>query len=409
MNSQNIKTLLLGAKEKITVIGVSGIGDELLDFFGKENKSHISIHVLCESDNFLFSRSLISDSFLLNTRVSFSNLIIDQHKISNYASSETQSNIDIKVCYLDFPLRIVVIDTDVYVNNWILLPNNSYKKINEKDEDHNEIISYINLMLNENVGLKYSAPYKNKKGIVTEIIELFDEDRIRRGIFPRSSFYDSDFIKLVVWVFIFDRKGQLLIHKRATNAKDNQGMWDKSVGGHADYIQDVDTSRTVPREVIEELITDENIGNQFIKTNDSDIIFLGDWRYDKRGYYPFEEIKKLKDKWAFFKLPGHYRTTSPRILPDGRKKNNEVIADTYLFVLSDEISLENIDNFQNSSYVLIAPSQLKTVYDRSKNNMPVDDIFIDSVPLFTPDIEYALTSKLRKHLEDFSKVITETL
>ena len=36
------------------------------------------------------------------------------------------------------------------------------------------------------------------------------------------------------------------------NAKDNQGMWDKSVGGHV-AINDIDTVKAVARELAEEL------------------------------------------------------------------------------------------------------------------------------------------------------------
>lgn len=369
----------------------------------------IECKIFVESDANLFTKSLISDTEIADERVSFSKLMFDQRRlVDNLPRKFSKLDVEVKICYLDLPTNFVISDGKIFVSDWIITPINNYSEIKSSTQRGKSLRQFAEYILSEDEGGKYCAPYRNKKGEVTETIELFDEDRVRRGIFPRSSFYDTDFIKLVVWVFIFDRKGRLLIHKRDENAKDNQGMWDKSVGGHADYLVDVDTSKTVPREVIEELLTNEKVGNKFVRTNDDDVIFLGDWRPSKRDDRPFHEIREYDSNWVYFKLPDGFRTTSPRILPDGSQRRNEVIADVYMFILSDEITDDTLVDLENSDYKFILPTDLKTSIDRARFDGG-DPNFEEKSPKFSPDLTVAFTSKLRDRLEEFQAFVASNL
>lgn len=397
----NIVEILKKSKKEIVIIGVAGIGKEIISFLNSDEKP-ASIEIIVENENYLFAKSRLTDNSFSKKRISFHNLLFENRQISEINTSK-HSNLSISVCYIDIPIRIIISDGITYINNWITIPNQDYNKV-ELHIDNQEIKDFIEIMLNKHVGKKYSAPYYNKKGAKTETIELFDEDRIRRGIFPRSAFYDSDFIKLVVWVFIFDRQGNMLIHKRSANAKDNRDMWDKSVGGHADYKNDIDTSKTVPRETIEELITNETASNNLIKTNDEDVIFLGEWKPELRKSNPFLELNNYKHNWAYFRLKDFIRTTSPRILPDGTIRSNEVIADCYLFLLSEDINSNNLENLENSAYKLLDPNDIKNAMDKAKLEMP-DENFDNEIVKFTPDMKYAFSSKLRNDLIEFSEYI----
>ena len=124
---------------------------------------------------------------------------------------------------------------------------------------------------------------ETKKGNRKEVIYNYTADHVMLGQMPRDSFYGSDNYKLVMWALIFDREGRILIHKRSINAKDNQGMWDKSVGGHIS-LNDYDTITGASREIAEELYTCEEAEQGHSKNdgwtaiNKDKIIYLGKWK-----------------------------------------------------------------------------------------------------------------------------------
>ena len=76
--------------------------------------------------------------------------------------------------------------------------------------------------------------YENDKGPgvynslpTDEMLVMYDRENVPRGIFPRKAFYNTDFQRYSVWLLVFTRDGRILLHKRAPDAKDNRGMWDK--------------------------------------------------------------------------------------------------------------------------------------------------------------------------------------
>ena len=105
----------------------------------------------------------------------------------------------------------------------------------------------------------------NKKEITTkskdQLLLSYNTKREPIDLQPRDSFLNSSNAKVVVWAFIFTKDKKLLLHRRKDNAKDNRGLWDKSVGGHVER-SDLESSKAIAREVAEELYTDECYGNK---------------------------------------------------------------------------------------------------------------------------------------------------
>ena len=86
---------------------------------------------------------------------------------------------------------------------------------------------------------------------------------------------------LSVWAFVFNRKGQLLLHQRSASTKDNRLLWDKSVGGHVD-LRDTSTSVTAKRELVEELLLPEAEYTRYVRADLGDIVDFGEWNPRKR-------------------------------------------------------------------------------------------------------------------------------
>jgi len=395
--------IINNTKNELVIIGVSGYATDVRNFISENHKNDkISITVFCENENYLFAKTRLLDNNVSSKRYSFFELKSDVGSISDDLGKTIKSkNVNIEVCYIDIPIRIIKSDDKIYINNWVTIPTDDFVEVNKDDE---QVTEFLSLMFNPEIGRKFVAPYWKENERV-ETIELYDENRIRRGIFPRSAFYDSDFIKLVVWVFIFDRNGKMLIHKRKANAKDNRGMWDKSVGGHADYTKDIDTSVTVPREVIEELKTNEINNTSLLIPNPEDVIFLGEWNPSIRYNFPFEEIKHYENQWIYFKIPKKVRTSSPRLLPNKTIKNNEVIADTYLFLLAKD---DDIKDFKNSQFKLLDPNIIKSAIQNSDQGKK-DENFNEKKLKFSPDIKYAFSKDIREDIETFSRAIKKNL
>lgn len=174
--------------------GMVGLGQSL-------NK--INCKVFVESEDNLFTKSLISDTEVADNRVSFSKLTFDQRRVlDNLPRKLADQGVEVKICYLDLPTNFVISDERIFVSDWIISPVDNYSEINPDTQRGRSIKLFAEYLLDNNKGGKYCASYRNQNGDLTETIELYDENLVRRGIFPRSSVYDSDFIKLVVWVFI---------------------------------------------------------------------------------------------------------------------------------------------------------------------------------------------------------------
>ncbi|HEX7242194.1 MAG TPA: NUDIX domain-containing protein [Longimicrobiaceae bacterium] len=416
----SLHEILRSAKRSVRLIGVVALDpdwEDLLPRWAQAATENPEFHVLvlCESDNLLFAHSFLSDTEAAPVRREFSELrfirdrasedlsqmVIAQYDAASKRGTAVNQFLTVEIMYLQIPVSIVEVDGQTFASVATYTLDGHYEEISEDHPWAEVVRTYSAAYFDKQQGRKYADTPGE------EVLELFDHNRIPRGIYPRRSFYDTDYSQLVVWALIFDRQGRLLIHRRSDNAKDNQSMWDKSVGGHVDFAQDVGTSRAVVREVIEELYADElkkDIG--VWAPSDEEMIYLGEWRPKQRGRNPFREISSFDQEWAFFRLREYQRLYSPREMPGGRVRRLRVIADVFLFVAGSGLTDDSLGELQNSKFKLMDLSELKSVMDRALRKEEVlgfDDT--RNIPLFTPDLVNIMTGELRAALTDFSQYV----
>lgn len=265
---------------------------------------------------------------------------------------------------------------------------------------YEEYARYFDVYLNS-----HYTTEETKKGNKKEVIYNYSFDHAVVGQMPRDSFYGSDNYKLVMWALVFDRQGRILIHKRSNNAKDNQGMWDKSVGGHI-AIKDKDTIVGASREIAEELysVEEEEQGhtrkNGWSNVNKDNIIYLGKW---KETRYPNIGSSLHLEPDEFYSFSFDSRLTeqpidSMRVLPDGTRIKAKCFVDFYFVIASEEFRL---DELKNSKYLVLSPGMIKEcakmrildqqMQERIKNENP-ENSEIPSRFEVTPDLEYMINS-----------------
>jgi len=444
------KREIKSVKKELTIIGIINLeidfndfAEDFLNLFKKNKK--LLLNILYEFDNQLFSYSLCTDTSYAEPRISFTDLKFKRDLIfslkdsilnlggcfsekeidtitqkikkresiskdveSKYKKSKQISDrINILQTHLPISLNVMKFDDKIYFLSTLdrIGAIKDYKEFSENDSWFSQVKGYIENYLDKSKTGKYSA----KHG--TEIIELYDQNKVPRGIFPRNCFYDTDYHQFVIWDFIFDRQGNMLIHKRKDNAKDNREMWDKSVGGHVDWDKELSSEKTAVREMIEELFEDELNKETMSHFTESEknIIYLGEWRPKKRKGLPLEEVKNFKGtEWVYFKIPEQLKINTPRHFPDGSIKRLRVIVDSYIFIANQTLSPENLKalGLKNSPFRLMPLSQLKNETDLGKyiNDKGEEEEFIP-----TPDLEYIMTGSFRDMLEEVSQYIKYTL
>lgn len=85
-----------------------------------------------------------------------------------------------------------------------------------------------------------------------EHFDVYDEQGRHRGTAPRSACHgDPRLIHRTAHVVVFDRRGLLLLQKRALGKDIQPGKWDTAVGGHLHPGEDWETAAR--RELAEEL------------------------------------------------------------------------------------------------------------------------------------------------------------
>ena len=285
----------------------------------------------------------------------------------------------VKVFCDDIFLKMLKIDDEYF-----LVSSDGDDCMYKKTEDQ-DFIKYFQRCIN-NKNVAQLTKKGNKKEIVPCYIENVNSKdknkiRIRIGQRSRDAFNFAKtgsmvFIKNVIWALIFDRNGNLLLHKRGMNAKDNQDMWDKSVGGHIS-IDDPDSVYGARREIVEELYTKEEAeqGHSQI-AGDKDppgpnpewIIFLGQW--DKTRYPQFSEslrsdtYMKLKDNESYcFKYDcplTDEKIISKRILVDGSEVLANCFVDLFFVITAKDFDTQKL---QNSEYLLARPQDIKRYFE----------------------------------------------
>lgn len=399
------------AKERVLVVGTVPFDIEWERVFRvwAKSRSNPSMRVRAESDNCLFAKAFATDSASAARRVTQRQLsVIRDRAVKDlpglYADEHHGDTLDadLQVVHLEVPLSIV--DADGRRFTHLSLPGleTDIKEITPEDDAWQQTEQLLEFVFADTGGGKFSAEPE------AEALEIFDHDGKPRGVFPRASFYDTDYTQLVVWALILDRNGRLLIHRRADNAKDNRGMWDKSVGGHVD--PEEETSRTVVREVIEELFVDEmkeeGLGFQPFQVKPDDVVYMGEWRPDIRGRHLFKEARQYGSRWYYVKIPEPQLLYSPRTLPDGTVRGLRVRADVFLFVASPILDDSLLDTLKNSVYKLIDANELKSAMDIAQAGGAVSSFdHTHTVPRFSPDLVNIMTGKLRDELQEFAELV----
>ena len=380
--------------------------------FKKIDETNLHCKFIVESSNQLFQTSLRTDtSYSIGPRITFTQLKMRQNLIKKEISKSDKrtKQITFLLSSLPLPISIVCIDNELW-----FLPATGYfenierfKKLNQGDVWYELLNNYYVSLTDSQKDARYlSLPQK-------ELLELFDQDQIPRGIYPRDCFYNTDHYQFVIWDFVFSRKGEILIHKRSSNAKDNQDMWDKSVGGHVDFKKERSSSIAAVRELIEELFTvekKEQTGHEFsLLTENLDKAYnLGEWRPEGRDSEYLNPVIQLEtntgigeEPWVYYKIPGSsIARNTPRILPDGKgERKLRVLVDVFIFISNTQLTnQESLKQLQNSDYQFVDPSLLKTWIETGKDDH--GDIFEA-----TPDLNFIMDGKLRDVIEEVSQLI----
>jgi hypothetical protein len=123
----------------------------------------------------------------------------------------------------------------------------------------------------------------------SELIEAYDEITNKRvAIFDRDAFLTLEYKRASIWGFIFNRKGQLMLHRRSNTTADNRNMWDKSTGGHVD-LTDASTVETAKREFIEEVYMKDSEFSNYNNSKIEMVVDFGEWRRALRADASFVE------------------------------------------------------------------------------------------------------------------------
>jgi len=411
------------ARREVVLVGVSQLfqSPESWNEFTKKvlpelEASDVKLEVLAESDNQLFQLSLGLDdkSTSESNRISFSELKIRRGLVFRECTKTEDRRVQWKfgISSVIIGFSGIKIDDEIYIlplHN-PMLGYSHHKLLKPSDIWYQEISSFITGMRSSDGQGRYVAQHGE------EMLELFDKDGIPRGIFPRGSFYDSDHAQFVVWGFIFDREGRMLIHQRSETAKDNQGMWDKSVGGHVDFTLERSSNFAAVRELVEELFTDEKpakddeddtySGLEFLKPSFQNSRYLGDWNPGSLGTDYFTQIAleeedstEGKEPWFYYQVANDLEVNSPRLIPEkkgGGQKRLKVISDVYVFLAAPKLNQRSLRQLKNSKYILCYPSELRTWLEAGER---------DGEPFKgTPDLNYVMTGKLRDTLEEASQI-----
>ena len=442
-NREELLDLIKQAKKRIRVLGAVAFSlpyDEYKkDWLKKINAGTLQVEIICESESALNYSSLIS----ANKRVSgeersynIGNLMniksAPLQKVREYLANnnckyiEPQEDSKKKQCfslrttYLPIPVPVINIDDDYYIAFALtaFCDLDKFEKLSEKHQWWNEFKKYFNAYFDAPLGAKKYSTEISAKDNRTEVLIMYNDDRHVLGQLPRDSFLDTTKVKVVIWGMLFSRDGRVLIHQRGKNAKDNQGMWDKSIGGHVDLERDtVDTTKAAAREMLEELykIEGEEQGGHtktdVLITNEDKPIFLGDWRPEIRYTFPFSEIRNKKDEIFFFRIKYNFSkkpVDSPRRLPDGSEMPVKCCADVYAFVMPE--GFENtIDKLENSKYKLLELHELNDCYQDKEIELEKDGkkIIDDFNP--TPDLKKIITGELWTEFNSFADYLKEGL
>lgn len=352
------------AKSSIKIIGTNALMPHLeqsarfLTDMLTLNKD-LYITILCESDNENFGQSLCIDDKTSRRRVSFASLSVHRDRImgtgkkdglieeiSELVKDEPHkekiiSHISISQCNLRLPVNIIEADGKI----WCCIVMNaatdieSYFAIDENSKLKTNLMELTDFYTNPAKGGIYLSKPRE------ELIQLYDRNGYPRGIFPRACFYTTEFSRYSIWGFVFNRKGELLLHQRSKIAHDGRNLWDKSIGGHVDLL-DSSTSITAERELVEEMFLPQAEYTKYLRADLGDIINFGEWNPRKRPERAFRgAFAGLSESdWVMFRATDNH----------GDPLTVTRISDRRIHDKTGEITLKRTV-FKSDIYLFIAP------------------------------------------------------
>lgn len=372
---------------------------------------------------------------------------IREEKLNEFFNDpKVKQRLFIKDCYVPLPIPMIKIDDELYITQALTKFTgidkfqcvgciNGPVNINGKQYEsrwaddfrkyYNKYFG-VNSNVNDPDNIQKYMTEETEKGDRKEVIDIFNEKRVRIGSGPRDAFLaNMSIVKSVVWALLFTRDGRMLIHQRSANAKDNRELWDKSVGGHVS-VEDLDTIESAKREIAEELFTMELEGQgghgqeQWTVTNKNKIIYLGDWKTQR--FPDLNQLSMKSDEYYTFSL--NYENiqnkdmrkeiiVTERVLPDGEIKKAKCFVDAYLSIVAEDF---NIKKLYNSKFALLTPNELKSCVLQGKATFAIKD----GVKVFdkngescefkvTSDLKYLVNSDIWDDVvTEFSRRVKET-
>lgn len=355
------------ARERITIVGIAPLMEDLaanaaalLDAMVLSPALNVTIYF--ESDSEIFSQSLLLDSPSNPDALSYAVMKLYRNRVAGDRRStaedqgiltelrtlaqarsidfltEIRPRIRLLQHNLRLPCVMMVVDnqilTSVVLHN---LPSlGEYWEPARDSSLYKRLSAYLEFLESQTGGgLFMSLPDQ-------ELIQLYDKDRIPRGIYPRQAFYNTQFKRYSIWGLVFNRNGEMLIHQRSRTTKDNRLMWDKSVGGHVD-LGDSSTSQSAKRELVEELFLPEAEYTRYVRADLGDIIDFGEWNLVKRPETAFRAAFDGLGSadWVLFRATNEAgdpltedRVSLRRLITDSglEVKRTIFISDVFLFV-----------------------------------------------------------------------------
>lgn len=429
--------LFRDAKSTITIVGTNPLSPELEasgQYFADllHLNPDLRLTILCESDSENFSQSLVLDKGSAGMRKSYTSLSVHRDRVMGRTDRDglradiagflgdvphRQKLLDrvvIRQVNLRLPINLVEADGRLWYCVTTAVPPrvSDYLEVPAGSPNYTQYKDFIDFYLNPSKG----GIYLSRPG--EELIQLYDPQGYPRGIFPRACFYTTAYARYSIWGFVFNRKGEMLLHQRSMSTKDGRGLWDKSVGGHVD-LRDSSTHITAERELVEELFLPEAEYSKYIRADLGDIIHFGEWNTKKRPERTLRPtIADLgPSDWAMFRATDVNgeplvvtRVSDRRIHDDDGKvstKRTVFRSDVYLFIAPKEYldTEEQMDRLVGTAEISGAAQDHRLVsVDELRSWIETAEREGTDRETFTDDILY-INLQYRDLLETFAEFI----
>jgi len=431
INKNELEEQILLAKKKINILGVIPFSLDWDKFkcswFEQINRGDLKVEIFRESDWLINSYTIIANDkkfsgesrsyeygdFKKQMEGPLNNLrkyLVDRG-CKNIEPERDVTEVGYKqcfalrTCYLPISIPAIQIDEKYYITLGLTKFKNcdKFELVSEEHTWYPELQKYFFGFFEYENGAKKFSTEETKKGNRLEVLQTYNFERKPVGVLPRDSFLGTKQLKSVVWGFVFTRDGKLLLHRRKENAKDNRGMWDKSVGGHV-ALGDVDTVKAFGRELAEELYyvekAEQGGHNQtdFIKVNEDKMIFLGEWMPTRRFIAPFVDMNYNQNEYYSFSKT---IINSLRCQPDGETIDASMFVDIYVCVAGRGFEYR-LDHLMNSDYALLETYELRDCYRDKTIKIFKSGKMMEELFEVTSDLRYVMNSSIIDELARFS-------